>query len=39
MNRILHERNLEEYYCTLCYAMFEFKNKTVRSPIRDCRIR
>jgi sigma-B regulation protein RsbU (phosphoserine phosphatase) len=25
MNRILHERNLEEYYCTLCYAMFEFK--------------
>jgi sigma-B regulation protein RsbU (phosphoserine phosphatase) len=29
MNRILHERNLEEYYCTLCYAMFEFKKKTV----------
>jgi len=28
MNRILHERNLEEYYCTLCYAMFEFKKKT-----------
>jgi len=29
MNRILHERNLEEYYCTLCYAMFEFKKKLV----------
>jgi sigma-B regulation protein RsbU (phosphoserine phosphatase) len=29
MNRILHERNLEEYYCTLCYAMFEFKKKVV----------
>lgn len=28
MNRILHERNLEEYYCTLCYALFEFKKKT-----------
>jgi sigma-B regulation protein RsbU (phosphoserine phosphatase) len=29
MNRILHERNLEEYYCTLCFAMFEFKKKQV----------
>jgi phosphoserine phosphatase RsbU/P len=29
MNRILHERNLEEYYCTLCYAMFEFKKRIV----------
>jgi phosphoserine phosphatase RsbU/P len=29
MNRILHERNLEEYYCTLCYAMFEFKKQLV----------
>jgi sigma-B regulation protein RsbU (phosphoserine phosphatase) len=29
MNRILHERNLEEYYCTLCFAMFEFKKKVV----------
>lgn len=28
MNRILHERNLEEYYCTLCYALFEFKKKS-----------
>jgi len=29
MNRILHERNLEEYYCTLCYAYFEFKKQIV----------
>jgi sigma-B regulation protein RsbU (phosphoserine phosphatase) len=29
MNRILHERHLEEYYCTLCYSMFDLKNKTV----------
>jgi serine phosphatase RsbU (regulator of sigma subunit) len=29
MNRILHERNLEEYYCTLCYSLFEFKKQTV----------
>jgi sigma-B regulation protein RsbU (phosphoserine phosphatase) len=29
LNRILHERNLEEYYCTLCYAMFEFKKQVV----------
>jgi len=29
MNRILHERNLEEYYCTLCYALFEFKKHLV----------
>jgi sigma-B regulation protein RsbU (phosphoserine phosphatase) len=29
MNRIMHERNLEEYYCTLCYAMFEFKKRIV----------
>jgi sigma-B regulation protein RsbU (phosphoserine phosphatase) len=24
MNTILHERHLEEYYCTLCYALFDF---------------
>lgn len=24
MNAILHERQLEEYYCTLCYAFFDF---------------
>ena len=29
MNRILHERKLEEYYCTLCYAMFEFRKQVV----------
>jgi phosphoserine phosphatase RsbU/P len=29
MNRILYERHLEEYYCTLCYSMFDLKNKTV----------
>jgi phosphoserine phosphatase RsbU/P len=28
-NTILHERQLEEYYCTLCYAVFEFKRRTV----------
>ena len=26
-NTILHERQLEEYYCTLCYAMFDFKRR------------
>lgn len=29
MNRILHERNLEEYYCTLCYSYFDFKKQAV----------
>jgi sigma-B regulation protein RsbU (phosphoserine phosphatase) len=29
MNTILHERQLEEYYCTLCYAVFDFKRKTM----------
>jgi sigma-B regulation protein RsbU (phosphoserine phosphatase) len=28
-NTILNERQLEEYYCTLCYALFEFKRRTV----------
>ena len=27
MNTILHERQLEEYYCTLCYALFDFKRR------------
>jgi sigma-B regulation protein RsbU (phosphoserine phosphatase) len=27
MNAILHERQLEEYYCTLCYAFFDFKQR------------
>jgi sigma-B regulation protein RsbU (phosphoserine phosphatase) len=29
MNTILHERQLEEYYCTLCYAAFDFKHRAV----------
>jgi len=29
MNRILYERQLEEYYCTLCYAMFDLKRRQV----------
>ncbi len=29
MNTILYERQLEEYYCTLCYALFDFKRRTV----------
>ena len=27
MNTILHERQLEEYYCTLCYAFFDFTRR------------
>ena len=27
MNTILHERQLEEYYCTLCYAFFDFNRR------------
>jgi sigma-B regulation protein RsbU (phosphoserine phosphatase) len=29
MNTILHERQLEEYYCTLCYAFFDFPERVV----------
>jgi sigma-B regulation protein RsbU (phosphoserine phosphatase) len=29
MNTILHERQLEGYYCTLCYAHFDFKRRLV----------
>ena len=29
MNTILHERQLEEYYCTLCYAFFDFTRRIV----------
>jgi sigma-B regulation protein RsbU (phosphoserine phosphatase) len=29
MNTILYERQLEEYYCTLCYAVFDIKRRTV----------
>jgi sigma-B regulation protein RsbU (phosphoserine phosphatase) len=28
-NTILHQRQLEEYYCTLCYALFDFKRRTL----------
>jgi sigma-B regulation protein RsbU (phosphoserine phosphatase) len=28
-NTILYERQLEEYYCTLCYALFDFKRRNV----------
>jgi sigma-B regulation protein RsbU (phosphoserine phosphatase) len=29
MNTILHERQLEEYYCTLCYAFFDLTARIV----------
>ena len=29
INRIMHERQLEEYYCTLCYAVFDLKRHSV----------
>jgi sigma-B regulation protein RsbU (phosphoserine phosphatase) len=29
MNIILHERQLESYYCTLCYAFFDFKRRVL----------
>ena len=29
INTILHERQLEEYYCTLCYATFDLKRHTL----------
>jgi serine phosphatase RsbU (regulator of sigma subunit) len=29
MNTILYERQLEEYYCTLCYAAFDLKRRVV----------
>lgn len=30
MNTILYERQLEEYYCTLLYGMFDFKHRKVK---------
>ena len=27
LNRILHERGLEEYYCTMCYSVFDLKRR------------
>jgi sigma-B regulation protein RsbU (phosphoserine phosphatase) len=29
MNTTLHERQLEEYYCTLCYAFFDLQERTL----------
>jgi sigma-B regulation protein RsbU (phosphoserine phosphatase) len=29
MNTILNERQLEEYYCTLCYAFFDLRRRVV----------
>jgi sigma-B regulation protein RsbU (phosphoserine phosphatase) len=29
INTILHQRQLEEYYCTLCYAIFDLKRRTL----------
>jgi phosphoserine phosphatase RsbU/P len=29
MNKILHERQLAEYFCTLCYALFDFKGRVL----------
>jgi sigma-B regulation protein RsbU (phosphoserine phosphatase) len=29
INTILHERQLEEYYCALCYATFDLKRRSV----------
>jgi sigma-B regulation protein RsbU (phosphoserine phosphatase) len=29
VNTILHQRQLEEYYCTLCYANFDLKRRIV----------
>ena len=48
MNTILYERQLEGYYCTLCYAYFDFKRRTLtmansglpyalRSTATDCK--
>jgi sigma-B regulation protein RsbU (phosphoserine phosphatase) len=29
INTILHERHLEEYFCTLCYAVFDLRRRVV----------
>jgi len=29
VNTILHQRQLEEYYCTLCYSVFDLKRRIV----------
>jgi hypothetical protein len=39
MNTILNERQLESYYCTLCYAVFDLKRRRSCSRTPGCRIR
>jgi sigma-B regulation protein RsbU (phosphoserine phosphatase) len=29
VNTILHQRQLEEYYCTMCYTIFDLKRRTL----------
>ena len=29
VNTILHQRQLEEYYCTMCYTIFDLKRRTM----------
>jgi sigma-B regulation protein RsbU (phosphoserine phosphatase) len=29
VNTILHQRQLEEYYCTLCYTIFDLKRRSI----------
>ena len=29
VNTILHQRQLEEYYCTMCYTIFDLKRRTI----------
>jgi serine phosphatase RsbU (regulator of sigma subunit) len=29
VNTILHQRQLEEYYCTMCYAVFDLKRRVL----------
>jgi sigma-B regulation protein RsbU (phosphoserine phosphatase) len=49
INTILHQRQLEEYYCTLCYTIFDLKRRTmtmansglpypVKSSSNECRL-
>ena len=44
VNTILHQRQLEEYYCTLCYSVFDLKRRIVTLansglPYPDSRVR
>ena len=43
VNTILHQRQLEEYYCTLCYAIFDLKRRDrhareLRPAVSDPRV-